>query len=171
MLSQKMGERGKTVTDISPSKPTRLLKLLFALPRYLYRWHIGWMLGHLCLMITHVGRKTGLKRQTVLEVVHYDPSTQEYIVMSGYGTQSDWYRNIQAQPVVEVQVGRQRFAPHQRMLSSGETLAVLKTYQKNPPLRFHELMRLVGYVHDGTPEGLSELSRFLRGVAFRPEYR
>lgn len=90
--------------------------------------------------------------------------------MSGYGTQSDWYRNIQAQPAVEVQVGFQRFTPHQHMLSSEETLAVLEMYQKNHPLRFHELMRLVGYAHDGTPEGLSELSQILRGVAFHPEY-
>ncbi len=82
------------MTSIVPSKPTGLLKLTFTLPRYLYRWHLGWLFGHRCLMITHIGRKTGRRRQTVLEVVHYDPSTQACIVMSGYGAKSDWYPEI-----------------------------------------------------------------------------
>lgn len=153
---------------ISPPKPTGLLKLTFTLPRYLYRWHAGWLLGHLCLMITHVGRKTGRKRQTVLEVVHYDPSTRECIVISGYGAQSDWYRNILAQPAIEVQIGFQRYPPRQRLLSEEETLAVLEEYQRKHPLRLRELVRLVGYTFDGTPAGLRDLSQFLRGVAFRP---
>lgn len=152
----------------SPPRPTGLLKFTFALPRYLYRWHLGWLLGHLCLMITHVGRKTGRRRHTVLEVVHYDPSTRECIVMSGYGAQSDWYRNIQAQPALEVQIGFQRYRPQQRLLSPEETLAVLKEYQQVHPLRFRELMLLVGYTYDGTPEALRALSQSLRGVALRP---
>ncbi len=156
------------MTALAPSRPTGLLKLTFTLPRYLYRWHLGWLLGHRCLMITHIGRKTGSLRQTVLEVAHYDPSTQECVVMSGYGAQSDWYRNIQAQPAIEVQVGRQRYRPKQRMLSTEETLAVLEEYQRDHPLAFRELMHLVGYAYDGTPEGLRPLSQFLRGVAFRP---
>ena len=153
---------------ISPSKPTGLLKLAFALPRYLYRWHLGWLLGHRCLMITHIGRKTGRKRRTVLEVVHYDSSTQECIVMAGYGLQSDWYRNIQVQSAIEVHVGHSHYTPQQRMLTEEETLAQLEVYQRKHPLGFRELTRLMGYGYDGTPEGLRTLSQFLRGVAFRP---
>lgn len=88
--------------------------------------------------------------------------------MSGYGVQSDWYRNIQAQPAIEIQVGHQRYRPQQRMLSTEETLAILDEYQRRHPLAFWELMRLVGYAYDGTPEGLRAISQFLRGVAFRP---
>lgn len=156
------------MTAIAPSKPTGLLKLTFALPRYLYRWHLGWLLGHRCLMITHVGRKTGHLRQTVVEVVHYDPSTQECIVISGYGTRSDWYCNLEAQPACEVQIGRQRYRPRQRLLSKEETLAVLQEYERHHPRGFRELMRLVGYAYDGTPEGLRAISQVVRGIAFRP---
>ena len=155
-------------TVISPSKPTGLLKLVFALPRYLYRWHLGWLLGNRFLMLTHIGRKTGRRRQTVLEIVHYDPSTRERIVMAGYGAQSDWYRNIQAQPAIDVQVGRQHFTPQQRMLSEEETLALLTWYQEHHPLVFRKLMNLMGYAYDGTPEGLHALSKVLQGVALRP---
>ena len=83
-----------------PSKPKGLLKWTFRLPLYLYRWHLGWLLGHRFLMLTHLGRKSGRRRQTVLEVVHYDFKTKECIVIAGYGAQSDWYRNIQAHPAI-----------------------------------------------------------------------
>jgi deazaflavin-dependent oxidoreductase (nitroreductase family) len=145
-----------------------LLKLGFVLPKYLYRWHLGWLLGHRCLMMTHIGRKSGRRRQTVLEVVHYDPSTQECIVMSGYGAQSDWYRNIQIRPAVEVQVGRQHYAPQQRILTPEETLAILREYQRVHPRLFRGFMRFLGYPYDGTDDGLRALSHALRGVALRP---
>ncbi len=31
----------------APPKPQGLLKWAFHLPRYLYRWHLGWVFGHL----------------------------------------------------------------------------------------------------------------------------
>lgn len=157
------------MASISPSRPTGLLKLGFTLPKYLYRWHLGWLLGHRCLMITHIGRKSGRERHTVLEVVHYNSATQECIVMSGYGAQSDWYRNIQVRPAVEVQVGRQHYTPQQRMLTPEETLAVLQEYQRAHPRLFREFMHMLGYTsYDGTYEGLLALSHALRGVALRP---
>ncbi len=157
------------MVSISPSRPTGLLKLGFTLPRYLYRWHLGWLLGHRCLMMTHIGRKSGRRRQTVLEVVRYDPSTQECIVMSGYGAQSDWYRNIQLRPVVEVQIGRQHYTPRQRMLAAEETYAILSEYRQQHPWLFREFMQMLGYSYDGTDESLHTLSHALRGVALRPE--
>ena len=156
------------MTDMSPSKPTGLLKQAFTWPRSLYRWHLGWLLGHRFLMITHIGRKTGRRRQTVLEVIHYDPTTQECIVMAGYGTQSDWYRNMQAHPVVEVQVGRQCYTSKPRMLSSEETLHVLEEYQRHHPWAFREMMHFVGYAYNGTPEELHAISLVFRGVALCP---
>jgi deazaflavin-dependent oxidoreductase (nitroreductase family) len=157
------------MVSISPSRPTGLLKLGFVLPKYLYRWHLGWLLGHRCLMMTHIGRKSGRERQTVLEVVRYDPSTQECIVMSGYGARSDWYRNIQIRPAVKVQVGLQHYTPQQRMLAPEETLAILQEYQRAHPRLFREFMHVLGYTsYDGTYDGLRALSHALCGVALRP---
>ncbi|GHO50296.1 nitroreductase family deazaflavin-dependent oxidoreductase [Ktedonospora formicarum] len=155
-------------TLTAPLKPKGLLKWAFHLPRYLYRWHLGWLLGHRFLMLTHLGRKSGRRRQTVLEVVHYNPKTQECIVVTGYGTQSDWYRNIQVHPAIEVQVGRQRYTPQQRMLSAEETVHLLEEYQQRHPKVFRAFMRFIGYAYDGTPEALSALCSILKMVALRP---
>jgi hypothetical protein len=75
---------------------------------------------------------------------------------------------IEGHPAIQVQVGRQRYTPQQRMLSAEETLHILQEYQQHHPWRFRELMHLAGYSCDGTSDGLRAVSQVLRGVAFRP---
>ena len=51
------------------------------------------------MVITHTGRKSGLKRRTP---VNYAMVDDEVYCTAGYGSGSDWYRNIIANPQVEV---------------------------------------------------------------------
>ncbi len=51
------------------------------------------------LVITHVGRKSGLKRRTPANYALIDG---DIYCMAGFGRISDWYRNIKANPNVEV---------------------------------------------------------------------
>ena len=51
------------------------------------------------MVITHMGRKSGLKRRTP---VNYALVDDEVYCMAGFGAASDWYRNIIANPQVEV---------------------------------------------------------------------
>jgi deazaflavin-dependent oxidoreductase (nitroreductase family) len=146
-----------------------LLKWALLLPRYLYRWHLGWLLGHRFLMITHSGRKTGVIRQTVVEAVNYDPKTQACLAVAGYREQTDWYRNIQAHPALEIQVGSRRYMPQQRLLSSEELLTLLQDYEHRHPHGLRLLLRASGYPYDGSPAGLRAVAQVLRGVEFRPQ--
>ena len=66
-----------------------LLWFLFRFPVRLYRWHLGWLFGRRCLLLTHIGRRTGLKRQTVLEEVEYRSEGPEAVVVSGFGPRSE----------------------------------------------------------------------------------
>ena len=63
------------------SKPTGASRLAFRLPIYLYRLDLGWILGHRFLMLVHQGRRSGLLRETVLEVILYDPDTSQSVVL------------------------------------------------------------------------------------------
>ena len=83
-----------------PRPPRGFLHGAFKLPTLLYHAHLGWVVGHRFLMLTHRGRRTGWVHETVLEVLHYDPVTQESVVFSGRGRRADWYRNITAHPVL-----------------------------------------------------------------------
>lgn len=153
----------------APPKPKGVLRWLFLLPRYLYRWHLGWLLGHRFLMITHVGRKSGTIRQTVVEAVNYDPRTQACMAVAGYGERTDWYLNIQAHPALFVQVGARKYVPQQRLLSVEEMLDLLKDYKRRHPLTLRLLLRSIGYSYDGSEEGLRAVAEVLRGVAFCPQ--
>jgi deazaflavin-dependent oxidoreductase (nitroreductase family) len=121
------------------------------------------------MMITHVGRKTGLVRQTVVEAGNYDPKTQACIVVAAWGEQTDWYRNIQAHPALEIQVGSRRYVPQQHFLSTEELLTLLQDYEHRHPRGLRILFRHLGYPYDGSPEGLHAIAQILRGVEFRPK--
>ena len=63
-------------------------------------WVNAWpkVIGRI-MVITHTGRKTGLKRQTP---VNYALVDGQIYCTAGFGSASDWYRNIQSKPEVEV---------------------------------------------------------------------
>ena len=56
-------------------------------------------LGGSIMVITHTGRKSGLRRRTP---VNYALIDGEVYCTAGFGAKSDWYRNILADPQVEV---------------------------------------------------------------------
>lgn len=151
------------------SRPTGLLRRLLRAPIWLYRLHLGRLLGHRFLLLTHRGRKSGQARQTVVEVVRYDPVTRESVVFSGWRGDTDWYRNIQAHPACLVETGGERYVPEQRLLDAGEVIAELRDAYARHPFELREgIGRAFGLEIDGSERGFAEAAEFFRGVAFRP---
>jgi hypothetical protein len=70
-------------------QPGRLALALMRLPRPLYHHRLGRLLGHTFLLITHVGRKTGRRRETVAMALTWDPRAKEAIVCSVWG-ETQW---------------------------------------------------------------------------------
>jgi deazaflavin-dependent oxidoreductase (nitroreductase family) len=164
------GSRGPSLRWLQ-SKPTGLLRLAFRLPIYLYRLDLGWIFGHRALLLIHQGRKSGLLRETVLEVLLYNPATRESVVLSAWGEKADWYRNIAATPALEVRTGGQRYAPEQRFLAPEENHAVLSDYERRHPLAFRFFAKVFGYPLGATEAERSTFTESLRLVAFRPKKR
>ena len=80
-------------------------KLLNRFMVLMWRLGLGWVInlaprtsGQI-MVITHVGRKSGLKRRTP---VNYALVDDELYCTAGFGHVSDWYRNIKAHPEIEV---------------------------------------------------------------------
>ncbi len=150
--------------------PRGLLRLAARLPIWLYRVGLGWLLGSRFLMLTHVGRKTGLLRRVVVEVVDHDPATDTYVIASGWGRKSDWYRNIQKTPGVVVDVGRKHFAATAVPLSQGEAEHRLRIYAERHPSAARALGKLIlGLSLQGTPEDYRLLAESIPLVAFHPK--
>lgn len=133
--------------------PTGLLRLCLRWPIWLYRLRCGWLLDSRFLLLTHIGRRSGLPRQTVLEVVHHDQATETYFIASGWGEKSDWFRNLQKTPTVVVTVGRKHFAATARCLSINEAARVLLVYAQRHRRAFRTLAKLmVGQRLQGTEQ-------------------
>lgn len=130
--------------------PTGLNRLFFRAPIWLYRWKLGRLLGQRFLLLNHIGRKSGLPRQAVIEVIARDEAQGYYYAASGYGARSQWYQNLLATPQVTVVVGRKKLAVTAVPLSPDEAGAVLVDYARRHPTALKNLARMVGYEIDGT---------------------
>jgi hypothetical protein len=104
----------------------------------------------------------------VLAVLHYDERTHEILAVSPWGG-SDWFRNIQATPALEVETGSVRYAPTQRYLSPEEIAAAFIEFRRRYPIFSRLVARIPGWKIDSTYEEFLELARTLRGVAFQPK--
>jgi deazaflavin-dependent oxidoreductase (nitroreductase family) len=129
----------KSIIDTPPGKT---LRFGLRLPIWLYRFHLSWMLGDRFLMLTHTGRKSGLPRQTVIEVVQHDKNTDTYYVVSGWGEKSDWYQNIRKLPQVTVHVGGRKFQATAEFIPLEKAIEIMNTYARKHPVAFSELSGL-----------------------------
>ena len=153
----------------------RTLRRFFRAPVYLYGWSCGWLLGHRFLLLIHVGRHTGLRRHTVLEVMGYRQEGPEAVVMSAFGRNADWLRNIKATPSPEVVIGSQHFVAAHRFLDEEEAIRVITGYERRnwliAPIIRAVLTRLLGWPYDQSQGAHRRLVAQLPLVAFRPADR
>lgn len=130
-----------TETDLPTGSPTQELDTpdmdprLAAFLRRFFRWLnrfmiFMWRLGlgiwlndartsGQIMVITHIGRKSGLRRQTP---VNYAIVDGELYCTSGFGRLADWYRNVRVQPKVEV------WLPHGRWIGEVEDITSSPDY-------------------------------------------
>jgi deazaflavin-dependent oxidoreductase (nitroreductase family) len=148
------------------------LRWLLRVPVYLYRWRLGWLLGHRFLLLIHIGRRSGRRYSTVLEIVEYHPKGPEAVVISGFGPNANWLRNIAANPNPEVVIGSRHFSAVHRILDQDEAARVLAGYEQRNrfaiPIIRAVLSRLLGWHYDGSDEHRHRVAAQLPFVAFRP---
>ena len=139
---------------------------------YLYDWRLGFLLGPRFLLLTHTGRRSGISRQTVLEVMEYRPESGEAIAMSGFGRDSNWLLNINANPNEKIQLGSRHFRATHRLLGEDEAIRVLASYERRNWLVASIVRRvlswLTGWPYRGTEEDRRLVVRQLPLIAFRP---
>ena len=156
-------------TDASPKRPGGLLLFIYRLPVHLYHWRLGWLLRHRFLMLSHKGRKSGRIYQTVVEVIHYNPSTKESIVVSMLGQNSDWYQNIRMCAAMEIRTGRLRYIPNQRFLTKEETYATFIDFENRHQWAARRLIGFLGYHYDGSEQRKRALVSDISMVSFSPK--
>lgn len=154
------------LTDRKPRGP---LRLLLRAPIWLYRARLGWLAGHRLIYIAHRGRRTGARREVVVETVRYDPTIPEAVVIAAWGRHPDWYRNLLAAPALEVRLGSQRWpGPDHRHLDSAETHRALLAYQRAHPHAWKRIAPLLGFPTDPADPRWPDTAARVRMIAFTP---
>lgn len=133
-------------------RPNALQKLFFKAPTALYRGIPAEIMRSRCVMLlTTTGRRSGQPRTTG---VSFMPLGDHFIIFSGWGIRSDWYKNLLANPEVTIQVGKRR------MPATAVPVA--------DPERRRELMRQMRSRSDqcGPPKPLRGLLRLTRAFDY-----
>ncbi len=152
--------------------PKGLLRLGFRLPVYLYHLKLGWLLGKRFVLINHVGRKTGLPHQAVVEVLERDEATGSVTVVAGYGQQTQWYQNLLAHPDTTIQIGAHTFRVTSDFFTPEDGEEIIVRYLDRYGKLTGQLFSMLGYSWDGTEGGARQIANdSLRFVRFVPEPR
>jgi deazaflavin-dependent oxidoreductase (nitroreductase family) len=149
-------------------KPSGLFKWLLHAPTWLYRWHLGFLMGSRFVMIEHLGRTSGKLYRTVLEVAGRYPEEIQWIVTSGTGPKADWYRNLRVGTLQAIWSGSKRSEATVRFLGAEEAASVFHDYELNHPKTAANLMNSMGVSYDGTKEDRVEMMRSIPMVSFTP---
>jgi deazaflavin-dependent oxidoreductase (nitroreductase family) len=124
------------------------------------------LIGRLILLLTTTGRKSGLPRITPLQYEEVDGC---YYIGSARGTKADWFRNILANPQVEVQVKGRRFSSTAEPITDTTRITDFLLLR----LRRHPLMVRLILASEGLPfqpdrEELAAYAARLAMVILRP---
>jgi deazaflavin-dependent oxidoreductase (nitroreductase family) len=147
-------------------RPGAIAQRLYRAPEWLYERGLGWLLGRRFLLLHHTGRRTGLPRRTVLEVMRYDAAADRHLAASAYGEGADWFQNVLANPAVEIQVGRERLRRRARRVAAEETERELLDYARRHPLAFRVLGWVLGHETKRSEGSLHALAALMPVVAF-----
>jgi deazaflavin-dependent oxidoreductase (nitroreductase family) len=157
-----VSKRGKTLR-----RPGLLRRWFFRAPIVMYRIGLGGLMP-MQLLLTTVGRKSGRPRQSVVDVLGHDVGTDTYYVVSAYGSRSDWYRNLQANPALRAQVRWRRFPARATVLSQEQAEELLLDFWHRHRLYARIVFRLVG-LKVATEEEARAVIGQMRVVAVQPE--
>jgi deazaflavin-dependent oxidoreductase (nitroreductase family) len=124
------------------------LRALLRVPRFLYGGPLAEIMrGRCVLLLTTRGRRSGLPRTTA---VSFMPVDNHYVVFSGWGVGSNWYRNVLVNPQVTIKVGRGVMRATARVVEDpSRRVALMRQMQTRsagcgPPKPIRPLLKLTG---------------------------
>ncbi len=152
-------------------RPGTLLKFFFKVPLLMHKLGFGgWerLIGAQWMLITTIGRKTGKRRETMVDVMDYDKANDTYYIEAAYGARADWYRNIQRNPIFEAQVGRRKFKARAGALSTEGASDLLVQFYRQKPAYTRSVMAMAGMKFKDEDE-LRDLGKNLTLLAVKRE--
>ena len=140
------------------------MRYIFKTPRIFWRSGLGPITGKIFILLTTVGRKSGMPRRTMIE--YHTVNGIKYAACA-FGMRSDWFKNILADPRVTIQTSSGTETAHAfRVVEDDELISVCETFKRrDPPLTSFYLSSLG--IQD-TPEDLIANKDKIFFVGFKP---
>lgn len=111
-------DEGRNEPGYRRDRPSKLMQQLFKLPIYLYWGPFARLMAWRCVLrVTTIGRKSGKPRKTCISFMPYQDS---YIVFVSWGVIAHWYKNMQADSRVRIDVGGRTINAHAYPIESYE---------------------------------------------------
>ena len=127
---------------------------------------LGFLFGERFIHLKHWGRKSGQLKETVIEVIDQDKTNGVLYSASGFGTQSQWFKNISVNNAVFVTLRNTEFEASASVLSADQATEVLLRYVKAHPNSIKSVARLSGYEMDGSEKDVIAFSQIIKIVKF-----
>ena len=143
-------------------------KWIFKQPILLYKLGLGPFIGNQVLLLTTIGHKSGKERRTPLGYT-YEPKVDNYYLTAGWDGNTDWYRNLQANPQVNVWVGKRHFDCLSRFVSEEEAVKLIQKFIGLNPFASQLLPQISGKPFDPSEEGLKRAIPHFPMVALKEE--
>jgi deazaflavin-dependent oxidoreductase (nitroreductase family) len=135
-------------------------------PRVAYAFGLGPLIGRMVLLLTTIGRRSGLPRITPLQYEEIDGC---FYVAAARGEDADWLRNLAVQPAVELRVGSQRIRGEAKIIRDPAVIAdFLELRLKRHPQMIARIMRAGGMPSNPVRADLEAYARGRPLVAIRP---
>ncbi len=153
-FTEQLERIGKNVIITYPV--TKVRRFLFKAPLMLWRLGLGPIIGRYLVVLTTWGRTSGLARHTMLE--YFTWRGKIYVICAW--PQSDWYKNLNADPHVTIQTwqGAERMLAT-RVMGEGELMKVLDMAQEREPKLIEWYLEDEG-IRPTSEESLSHKERF-----------
>ena len=139
----------------------------FLPPRLAYSLGLGSIAGRAVLLLTTVGRRSGLPRVTPLL---YDEIDDIIYVGSARGAKADWYQNLRVNPNVEVTIGSRQIKGYADPIT--DPLQITDFLEKRlelHPILTAAVMRVEGLGSTPSREQLESYAKRRTLVAIRPK--
>jgi deazaflavin-dependent oxidoreductase (nitroreductase family) len=151
---------------VPKDSPGVVFKWLFKIPILFYKVGLP-LFGDFILLLTTTGRKSGKPRYSPLEYRREEGSGY-FVITAGWGGNTDWVKNLRANPNVHLQAGRRHFDARAESLTDDEVAAWLLHAVQVNPASLKIWSRWAGEVLDGSLESMYKAARYFPSFRLIP---
>ena len=134
MEAPREGVRGK-------SRTARVAGRAMRMPGMLWMWQV--LPTPPAIVLVHRGRKSGRLYKTPLSILAEDPERGEIFVSPMWSRDSDWYRNVTAGGLVEIQVRGEKRRVEWRELDEAEGRTRAEAFRDAHPIYSRMIARML----------------------------